>query len=270
MSRVAGKVAVVTGAASGIGAATAKLLAEHGASVVLADVDQEGLDARTTEITAAGGTVLGVRADIGDEAELERLFATTTERFGGVDVLHNNAFPISLAVNDVLPHEAQAGTWDGILHTGVTGTVLATRFALVSMLERGGGSIVNTASLSGMLGDAKGNVAYAASKAAILSLTRSTATLYGKLGVRCNAVSPGHIQTPPMLEAFAAQLSTILEHYPAPRLGTPADIANIVLFLASDESAYVNGHNLVADGGFSVPMATFSDHIAEFGPSAHR
>jgi NAD(P)-dependent dehydrogenase (short-subunit alcohol dehydrogenase family) len=178
--------------------------------------------------------------------------------YGGLDILHNNAAATLLAATRDLPvNEADPDVWDQTLRVNLTGAMVAIQAAVPHMIARGGGSVINTASGAGLTGDLR-NPAYGASKAALISLTRYVATEFGKQGVRCNAISPGFIVIPekPGREAVHA---TMLRHHLTPRLGRPDDIAALVVFLASDESAFITGQNICADGGLLAHQPFVAD-----------
>jgi meso-butanediol dehydrogenase/(S,S)-butanediol dehydrogenase/diacetyl reductase len=245
--RLDGRVAVITGGGSGIGAATARAFTREGARVVIADIDADAGAAVADELRAGGATIDFVHADAADPAALERLVAFAVDTHGTLDVLHNNhvAFE-SGRVGDL--------TLDGFrrsLDVGLTSYWYAIKLALGPMLAQGRGSIVNTASVSGLAGDF-GLGAYNVLKAGVVNLSRVTGIEYARKGVRCNAVCPGPIGTPPIdrLHEAAPQIwSDIRDAIPMGRYGRAEEIANVVLFLASDESAFVTGTHVVADGG---------------------
>ncbi|MET7480572.1 glucose 1-dehydrogenase [Streptomyces sp. NPDC005648] len=250
MGRLDGKIAVVTGAASGIGAATARRVAAEGAHTVVADLNLDGAKAVTEEIRAAGGLATAVPVDLGDVDSVRAMVAAAVETYGGLDVLHNNAAATHLAARrDLAVVEADPAVWDDTMRVNLRGTMVAIQAAVPHMIARGGGSVINTSSGSGLTGDLR-NPAYGASKAALINLTQYVATQYGKRGVRCNAVVPGFIVTPASAgSAHGAIREAMLRHHLTPRLGRPEDVASAVVFLASDESAFVTGHALRVDGG---------------------
>jgi NAD(P)-dependent dehydrogenase (short-subunit alcohol dehydrogenase family) len=251
MGRLDDKVAIVTGGASGIGRATARALAREGARVVVVDLDGERAAAVAEEIAKAGSEALGRAVDVAEEAQVEAMVAAAVERFGGLDVLHNNAAAIGPAGpgRDVDVVTQQVEVWDRTMAVNLRGVMLGCKHAIPRMLERGGGSIINTSSGSAEHGDLV-NTAYATSKGGVNVLTRYVATQYGKRGVRCNAIEPGLILTHGV-ERFggAAYVAMLEEHHLTPRVGTPDDVANAVVFLASDESSFITGHILAVDGG---------------------
>ncbi len=254
VARLDGKIAVVTGGAGGIGRATVHRLSSEGASLVVVDVDGEGADRVAEEITRAGGSAIGKRADVSSEEEMRALFGTVKSHFGGVDILHNNAGGTgSDGVGaDLGLLKMSVEVWDRTMAVNVRGAMLGCRFAVPIMVGRGGGSIINTSSNGALFGVAA-LTAYTASKAALLGLTRQVATEFGKSGVRCNAVAPGLVLTEKVRNSFtAAALAEAESQNLVPFIGTPEQIAGVVAFLASDDAAFVTGHILVADGGLTA------------------
>ncbi len=246
-----GRIAIVTGAASGIGRASATALARAGASVVIADLDERAADEAAEALRAAGHTARSVAADVGDEASVEAMVGKTVEAYGGLDILHNNAADSDPALmsRDLEIAEMDVEVWDRTLRVNLRGPMLGCRFAIPEMLRRGGGTIINTSSASGLVGDAS-RAAYGVSKAGLQSLTQYVATQYGKRGIRCNAIAPGVIATP-ALEANVPPeaVSVYLENTLTPDLGRPEDIADTVVFLASDAARFMTGQVLCVDGG---------------------
>ncbi|PAZ12582.1 short-chain dehydrogenase [Streptomyces sp. SA15] len=250
MGRLDDKTALVTGAASGIGAATALRVAAEGAHTVVADLNLDGAKAVTEEIRSAGGSATAVPVDLGDVASVRAMVDAAVEAYGGLDILHNNAAATHLAARqDLAVLEADPAVWDDTMRINLRGTMVAIQAAVPHMITRGGGCVINTTSGSGLSGDLR-NPAYGASKAALINLTQYVATQYGKQGVRCNAIAPGFVvteaKTGPAYEAIRA---TMLRHHLTPRLGRPEDIAAAVVFLASDEAAFITGQTLCVDGG---------------------
>jgi NAD(P)-dependent dehydrogenase (short-subunit alcohol dehydrogenase family) len=258
MGRLDGKIAVITGAASGIGKATAERVAAEGARTVLADLNADGAHEVAAKIVAAGGAATAVRADLGVSGSVRAMIEAAVITYGGLDILHNNAAATHLAATRDLPvSAADPDVWDETMRVNLRGAMVAIQAAVPHMIARGGGSVINTASGSGLTGDLR-NPAYGASKAALISLTRYVATEFGKQGVRCNAISPGFIVIPekPGRDAVNAVL---LRHHLTPRLGRPEDIAALVVFLASDESAFITGQNICADGGLLAHQPFVAD-----------
>jgi len=250
-NRVEGKVAIVTGSASGIGRATAELLASEGASVVVADMNAEGAEEVAAGIRESGGRAIAQSTDITREDEVERMIAAATSEFGGLHVLHNNAAMTAAAehVQDADLMTMTVEYWDRSFSVNLRGAMLACKHALPVMIAGGGGAIVNTSSNQSLAGDLS-QFAYSAAKAGINALTRSVATTYGRRGVRCNTVAPGFIRTPSAASSVSDEMSAALvSHNLVPRAGLPGDIAHAVLYLASDDAAFVTGQLISVDGG---------------------
>ena len=259
--RLEGKVAIVTGAASGIGLATARKLAAEGAAVVLGDINEERLGPAVDSITSAGGRAVGVRADVASESDWERGIEAARGEFGGLDALHNNAARTAIdhLAKDTVAAEIDPVHFMATLETNLMGTALGCKHAIAPMIERGGGSIVSTSSICGRAGDAS-LIAYGASQGGIDALTRYVASSYGKQGIRCNAVAPGVIMTENNLEYSGPELIARYErHTLTPRLGTPEDVANLVAFLFSDEAAFISGEIVYVDGGFLAHFPTLAE-----------
>jgi NAD(P)-dependent dehydrogenase (short-subunit alcohol dehydrogenase family) len=244
---LAGKVAVITGAAGGLGAGFAKRLAGLGAHVALLEPDVERLTALEQELNHAGATALSVACDVTDAASTQRAAAQVMHRFGKIDVLVNNA---GVLVRPAPLESVSLDDWNLSLAVNLTGAFLCTSNIGAVMLEHGGGSIVNIASIAAY--NPNTSVPYSVTKAGLLALTRHTAVEWGPRGVRANAVSPGFIRTPLSEVHYgnADLLQLRTQSTPARRLGTVEDIAAIVGFLASPASAFINGEDIVVDGGF--------------------
>jgi meso-butanediol dehydrogenase/(S,S)-butanediol dehydrogenase/diacetyl reductase len=243
--RFAGRVALVTGAASGIGAATARALAGEGARVVVADVDRERGEAVARE---TGGVFAAV--DVADEAALAALVADTARRLARLDVLVSNAFATVVGPIEGLDGAA----WRYTLDVTLTAVFTALRAAIPVMRAQGGGAVVHVASISGLRGD-RGLAAYNAAKAAVVNLTRTAALELAPHGIRVNAVCPGLIDTPPLqraLELAGDRAQAIRAAVPVRRLGRPEEVASAILFLASEDASYVTGTTLVVDGGLTA------------------
>lgn len=245
-ARLAGKTAIVTGAAQGMGAATARLFAEQGAMVVLMDIQAERGAAQAREIGA--GTVF-VEGDVRREADWAKAVATARERFAGVDVLVNNAGIWNVATLDTLKREAL----QEMLDVNLFGVVLGMQAVIPAMRERGGGSIINISSVAGLQGT-NGLTAYAASKWAVRGVTKVAAMELGPHRIRVNSIHPGGVDTP-MSNPNGTPRSIIdgyMKHVPLQRMAGPEEIAHMSVFLASDEASYVNGTELVVDGGWAA------------------
>ncbi len=257
MGRLEGRVAVVTGGAAGIGAATVRRFAREGASVVCADIDDEAATLLAETARADGLAVEFAHADVAELADVEAAVALAVDRFGGLDVLHNNAF----WTGGGYLHEITADDWDRSLRVCLTGVWHGIKAAVPAMIERGGGSIVNMSSIDGLFGERFAGP-YAAAKAAILNLTRVAANEYGRVGIRVNAICPGAVDTR-ALELLASflpgYLADVAEAAALGRIISPDELANVVLFLASDESSAITGAAIVADAGLTIrhPAPTF-------------
>jgi NAD(P)-dependent dehydrogenase (short-subunit alcohol dehydrogenase family) len=260
MGELTGKGAVVTGGGGGIGSATCRLLAERGASVVVADIDTEAAEAVAAEISADGGTALAVTVDMSSEQQVRALTDAAVDRFGGIDILHNNAALTDTAPDGVLT-DLDMDYWDRVMATNVKGYALGVKHFVPGMIERGGGIVVNTASAAGMQGDLV-RAAYGTSKAAIIGLTRYVATQFGRFGVRCVAIAPGLIATPAVAREVPPEaLELIASHHLTPRIGRPEDIAELVAFLASDRGSFISGTTIAIDGGFTAHAPTYVDML---------
>ncbi len=258
--RYADKVAMVTGGGDGIGRATALRLASEGAAVVVTDISPEAAHGTVAAVAAAGGRAAPSIGSVTNEADIAAAIATARGTFGRLDVLVNNvAFTNQPVLEGIEPAE-----WDREFEVTLRGAWLCARAALPHMVAQGGGAIVNIGSVNGLM--YFGNPAYSAAKAGLLSLTRSIAVEYGPKGVRANMVSPGTIRTnAPSWTARLKRDPKVFEKlarwYPVGRVGRPTDIAAAVAFLAADEAAFVNGTNLVVDGGLTAGMPVMADEL---------
>ena len=243
--RLDGKVAIVTGAAHGMGEAEARLFAKEGAKVVVADVLGKDAEAVAADIRASGGNAIGATIDVTSEPEWVALIAKTLASYGRIDILVNNAGISGSSVGD--PDGLEG--WQRVIAVNQTSVFLGTKLAAEQMAKTGGGSIVNISSIMGFVGGPSGHPAYSASKGAVRIYTKSAAVRYGPLGVRVNSVHPGYM--PPMLNATNAnERGEKIAATPLRRLGDPLEVAYGVLFLASDEASFVTGTELVIDGGY--------------------
>lgn len=250
MNTLKKKVALITGGASGIGRATAMLFAREGAAVVIADINVQSGEEVVQEIKSAGGKALFVPCDVTQAEDCQRAVEAAVTTFGGLDILFNNAGIIRRA--DVL-HTTEA-EWDRVMEVNVKSIFLMSKYAIPQMEKRGGGAIINTSSGWGLKGGGNA-VSYCASKGAVTNMTRAMAIDHGRQGIRVNAVCPGDTDTP-MLRNEARQLGQPEQEFmaeaaarPLGRYGTPEEIAEAVLFLASDAAGYITGAALVVDGG---------------------
>jgi NAD(P)-dependent dehydrogenase (short-subunit alcohol dehydrogenase family) len=235
--------------------------------VVVADIDAAGASQVAAEIAAQGGRALGQRTDVSDPDSVAAMVAAAVDVFGGLDILHNNAALTDAAVigSDGELADLDLSVWERTLAVNLRGPMLGCRVAIPRMLERGGGSIVNTSSVSGLTGDTA-RVAYGVSKAGVDSLTRYVATQYGKRGIRCNSIAPGVISTPALERNVPPELIAIFEQsHLTPRLGSPEDIAALVVFLASDAAGFITGQVLCVDGGLMAHHPTFASVRARSG-----
>jgi NAD(P)-dependent dehydrogenase (short-subunit alcohol dehydrogenase family) len=257
--RLDGKVAVITGAASGIGAATARAMSREGASVVLADRVFEAVETVAHQIVDAGGAAVAVRADVTIDDEVAAMIATATEHFGRLDILHNNAGAAQEAV-DIDVVNTPDSAWRLAYEVDLMGVVYGCRHAIPVMAAAGGGSIVITASAAPMIGQ-YALIAYAAAKGAVLSVTRYVATSHGRAGIRCNAIAPGLVLTPGAESVFPSQslLDAIARHQTLAGFVTPDDVAHLAVFLASDESRFITGQTHIIDAGALAMGAAVPD-----------
>ena len=252
--RLEGKVALITGAAAGLGRVAAERFASEGAHVVIADV-LDGSDA-VAAVEEAGGKAIAVPCDVTDEDQVCAAVAAAVDTFGGLHVLYNNA-GVMLGEDDD-PVTTPLETYQRTMDINVKGVLLGCRHGIPALLESGGGSIVNVASFVAHMGAATPQIAYTASKGAVLAMTREIAVTYARQGIRANALCPGPIMTP-MLAKFLsddARRQRRLVHIPMGRFGEPVEIANGALFLASDESAWMTGQSLIIDGGITAAYTT--------------
>lgn len=248
------EVAIVTGAAQGIGKETALLLAARGFAVTINDINAEGAKRTTAEIEQRGGTAHTVVADVGIEDDVRRMVSETTGIFGRIDVLINNAvvYDHEIHVTDINIDNTPQWTWDRTFAVNFYGAVYGARHAIPVMLRQGGGSIVNVGSTSGFSGDTV-HVAYAASMAAKYSLTRSIATSHGKRGIRCNAVATGLVLSPTARRNLSSdKLSAYDANLLVRDFAQPSELAEIIAFLAAPASSYITGQTIIADGGFQA------------------
>lgn len=246
--RLAGKVAMITGGANGMGAAEASMFAKEGAKVVLADLSETEGQQVEAAITTAGGEALFVRLDVTNEEDWQEAVTTTVTRFGKLDILVNNAGISGTYTSDLLSTEA----WDRIMAINARGVFLGLKYAIPAMQQSGGGAIVNISSISGFVGQDYTHMAYNASKGAVRIMTKSAAVQYAKDGIRVNSVHPGIM--PPMRtsrgSADPERRTRMLSQVPMGREGKREEVGYAVLFLASDEASYITGTELVVDGGF--------------------
>ena len=246
--RLAGKIAIITGAASGMGAASARRFGKEGASVVIADMLEEEGKAVADGINAAGGKAVFMALNVTEEAGWKKVVDQTVAAFGRLDILVNNAGISGSATNDLL----DSALWERVMAVNSTGVFLGTAAAVRQMQRNGGGSIVNLSSISGVVGQTMVHMGYNAAKGAVRIMTKSTAVQFGKDRIRCNSVHPGLM--PPMRTSGAtadpAVRARMLKAVPLGRTGEVDEVANAILFLASDEASYITGAELYVDGGY--------------------
>ncbi len=254
MARLTGKVTIITGAAGGLGRVAAKKFAHEGSHVVVSDVI-DGQDA-VDEINSTGGSAAFIHGNVTSEDSWRDVVAFATKTFGSVDVLYNNA-GVMLGDDDN-PVTTPMSVYDKTMDINVKGVLLGCKFAIPQMLEQGKGTIVNVASFVAHMGAATPQIAYTASKGAVLAMTREIAVIYARQGIRANALCPGPVMTP-LLAAFLnddAKRNRRVVHIPMGRFGEPEEIANGALFLASDESSWMTGQSLIIDGGITAAYVT--------------
>ena len=252
------KIAIVTGGGSGIGEASAIRFAREGAAVIVADMRLRKAEAVANRINEEGGHAAAIEVDVSVSESVEDLVDRTVSEYGQLDVMFNNAG--TLRPGTVI--DLELDDWDLVMGVNVRSVFLGGKFAIPAMLSSGGGSIINTASISGLHGDG-GVVAYAASKAAVINLTRAMSTDHASDGIRVNAICPGTIETPPVMRMMedSTALEVNLRAHAIGRLGRPDEIASAALWLASDESSFVSGEAIVVDGGLRAqsPLGRLAD-----------
>ena len=254
--RLKGKVALITGAAGGMGLTAAKLFAAEGAKVVIADVSERGVERALQEIRSAGGDAAFSRADVSKAAEVEAMVRFAVERFGGLHVLYNNAGIFH--ADDGGTVETTEAIWDRVIDINLKGVWLGCKYGIPALVQSGGGSIINVASFVALMGAATPQIAYTASKGGVLSMTREIAIEYARRGIRANALCPGPIETPLLADLLSdpQRRARRLVHIPIGRFGQAEEIARAALWLASDESSLMTGATLVVDGGITAAYVT--------------
>ena len=250
--RLEGKVCVITGAGGGMGADAALRFTEEGAKIVVADVDSAAAEKVAGEVDG-----LAVQVDVADEGSVEAMYAAAAGHFGGIDVLYNNA-GISPADDDsILDTDLEA--WERVQAVNTRGVYLCCKHGIPHLRERGGGSVINVASFVALVGAATSQISYTASKGAVLSLSKELGVQFARRGVRVNALCPGPVETPLLLRIWSETPGAAerrLVHVPMGRMAKPREIVNAALFLASDESSYVNGSIFTVDGGLTAAYVT--------------
>jgi NAD(P)-dependent dehydrogenase (short-subunit alcohol dehydrogenase family) len=253
MGRLDGKVAVITGAAGGIGREATLLFADEGARVCVADVADEQGEQTASEAREA----FFQKVDVTDPKSVEEMYRMTAERYGGIDILYNNAG--IMPADDASILETEVDAWDRVQDVNTKGVYLCCKHGIPYLLERGGGSVINVASFVALAGAATSQISYTASKGAVLSMSRELAVEFARRGVRVNALCPGPVETPllmRLLNETPGALERRLVHIPTGRLAQAKEIAYGALFLASDESSYVNGATFLVDGGLTAAYVT--------------
>jgi NAD(P)-dependent dehydrogenase (short-subunit alcohol dehydrogenase family) len=253
MGRLDGKVAVITGAGSGMGREATLLFSAEGAQVCVADVDGDAAGRTASDAQNA----FAAQVDVADADSVRKMYEQTAERYGGIDVLYNNA-GIS-PPDDASILETEPDAWQRVQDVNTKGVFLCCKYGIPHLLSRGGGSVINVASFVALLGAATSQISYTASKGAVLSLSRELAVQFAREGVRVNALCPGPVETPLLLRIFGddpAAYERRRVHLPMGRLAKPREVVNAALFLASDESSYVNGATFVVDGGLTAAYVT--------------
>ena len=253
MGRLDGKVAVITGAGGGMGREAALLFCQEGAQVCVADVDADAAE----KTAAEAGDAFAIRVDVSDSDSVRKMYDETAERYGGIDVLYNNAGISPPDDDSILVTEPDA--WQRVQDVNTKGVYLCCKHGIPHLLERGGGSVINVASFVALVGAATSQISYTASKGAVLALSRELAVQFARQGIRVNALCPGPVETPLLLRIFGddpAAYERRRVHLPMGRLAKPREIVNAALFLASDESSYVNGATFLVDGGLTAAYVT--------------
>ncbi len=254
MGRLDGKVCVITGAGGGMGRDATVLFTEQGAKVCAADVN---LDAAEETVAQCLGGAFAHQVDVADEGAVESMMAAAAERFGGIEVLYNNA-GISPS-DDASVLETDTAAWDRVQAVNTKGVFLCCKHGIPYLQRRGGGSVINVASFVAIVGAATSQISYTASKGAVLSMTRELAVQFARENIRVNAICPGPVETPLLLSIFGddpAALERRRNHWPMGRLAKPREIVNGALFLASDDSSYVTGSTFLVDGGLTAAYVT--------------
>lgn len=257
--RLDGKVALITGGGSGMGKVASELFASEGAKIVLTDVNDVAGAATVSLIRDGGGEAKYVHADVSREADADAMVRTAVDTYGMLDILYNNAGV--MLPDDGSVHLTGEDIWDLTLAVNVKGVAFGCKYGIPAMLANGGGSIVNVASFVAWVGAATSQTAYTASKGAVLAMTREIAVEYARRGIRCNALCPGPIDTPLLMQLLSDEekRQRRLVHVPMGRFGRAEELANAALFLASDDSSYMTGASLIVDGGLTAAYVTPED-----------
>ena len=251
--RLQDKVSIITGGASGMGRVAARMFAAEGAQVVVADVTEPAAQSVVDEVSAAGGRAIAVAADVSREADAKRMVDAAVDAFGRVDVLYNNAGIMPEADHSVI--DTSVEDWDRVMAVNVRGVFLGCKYAIPKMVEQGSGSVINISSFVALIGCSNPQDAYTASKGAVLALTKSLAVQFAPKGVRTNAICPGPVETPLLMDWLVKDEEAKrirLARNPTGRFGKPEEIVHMAIYLASDESRWTNGAAMVVDGGITV------------------
>lgn len=254
--RLDNKVVLITGAGSGIGRESALLFAREGAEIMVCDLNVAGGEETVSLITTAGGKAAFVKADVSKAEQVEAAISITEQTYGKLNVLFNNAGIFADA--DGSPVDTEEAIWDLTININLKGVFLGCKYGIPALQRAGGGSIINTASFVAIVGAATSQIAYTASKGGVLSMTREIATEYARQNIRANALCPGPVETPLLAELLSdpARRQRRLVHIPPGRFARAVEIANAALFLASDESSFVNGSTFMVDGGITAAYVT--------------
>ncbi|HEX2173553.1 MAG TPA: SDR family NAD(P)-dependent oxidoreductase [Dehalococcoidia bacterium] len=250
--RLAGKVAVITGAGSGQGKVALQRFIKEGAAVLGADVDEAAVNQVAATARADGGRAEAIRADVSDAGQVAAMIERAVEAFGRIDVLYNNA-AIFLGGKDVPVSDLDEDVWDRVIDVNLKSIFLCCKYAIPHLVRAGGGSIINISSGAGLIGSERAH-AYTASKGGVIALTRAIAVSYGRHNIRCNAICPGAVLTPMLDHTLSTEelRQKSAARYPIKRLGTPEDIVNLAVYLASDESSWMTGSIIPLDGGITA------------------
>jgi len=251
--RLQDKVSIITGGASGMGRVAAQMFAAEGARVVVADVTEEAAESVVADVKAAGGQATAVVADVSKEADARRMVDHAIATYGRVDVLYNNAGIMPQADHSVI--DTSVEDWDRVMAVNVRGVFLGCKYAIPRMVEQGSGSVINISSFVALVGCSNPQDAYTASKGAVLALTKSLAVQFAPQGVRTNAICPGPVETPLLMDWLVKDEEAKrirLARNPTGRFGKPEEIVHMAIYLASDESRWTNGAAMVVDGGITV------------------
>lgn len=261
MAKLKDRIAVVTGGASGIGRAAVRKLAREGAAIVIADIDLAGAEVVARAVEADGARAIPVACDVRVEADIAAAVAAAVDGFGRIDIMFNNAaaLPQEIMVQDIDILTIATDAWDDLMAGVLRNVMLGCRYAVLAMRKTGGGSIINTSSMYGVSAFNR-HPGYGTAKAGVIMLSQYVATAFGREGIRCNVIAPSMVRTD-LLERTAPEplIRLNADSVLLPALGTPEDIADIVAFLASDESRYLTGHLFRADGGTTAHLPTYSD-----------